>query len=55
VPVRFHTGAQRVSVAGFASEVDTAVLERFFALGPADLADVRRRRSEPNSLGWALQ
>ena len=55
MPVRFLSGAQRGSLAGFLSEVDTAVLERFFALGPADLAEVRRRRSDPNRLGWALQ
>ena len=55
MPVRFLSGTQRRSLAGFPSELDAAVLKRFFALGPADLSEVRRRRSAPNRLGWALQ
>jgi hypothetical protein len=55
MPVRFLSEAQREALAGFPSEVDADVLDRFFVLGAADLVEVRRRHGATNRLGWALQ
>ena len=47
--------AQREQLSGFPPEVDAEVLDRFFTLSGADLAEVRRRHGDSNRLGWALQ
>jgi hypothetical protein len=55
VPVRFLSDAQRVQLSGFPRELDAGLLERFFTLSDADLAEADRRRGPPSRLGWALQ
>ena len=55
MPVRFLSDAQRHQLSGFPSELDAGLLERFFTLSDADLAEAGRRRGPPSRLGWALQ
>jgi TnpA family transposase len=55
VPVRFLSDVQRNALAGWPEEVNAEALERFFTLGVADLAEVRRRHGDANRVGWALQ
>ena len=55
MPVRFLSEVQRQALGGFPTEVDAEVLDRFFVLGTADLAEVRHRHGATNRLGWALQ
>lgn len=55
MPVRFLSDAQRDQLSGFPRELDAGLLERFFTLSDADLAEAGRRRGPPSRLGWALQ
>jgi hypothetical protein len=55
VPVRFLSVAQRDQLSGFPAELDPAVLDRFFTLSDADLAEASRRRGDQSRLGWALE
>ena len=55
MPVRFLSDVQRQGLSGFPAELDAEGLGRFFALGPADLVEVRGRRGDSSRLGWALQ
>jgi hypothetical protein len=50
MPVRFLSEVQRRALSGFPAEVDAEVLDRFFVLGAADLAEVRRRHGATK--GW---
>lgn len=55
MPVRFLSDAQRDQLSGFPTEIDCAVLDRFFTLSDEDLAEASRRRGDQSRLGWALQ
>jgi TnpA family transposase len=55
VPVRFLSDEQREQFSGFPADLDAEVLDRFFTLSEADLAEAGRRRGDQNRLGWALQ
>jgi hypothetical protein len=55
VPVRFLSDAQRDQLSGFPRELDAGLLERFFTLSDADVAEASRRRGDQSRLGWALQ
>jgi len=54
VPVRLLSDAQREQLSGFPAELDDEVLDRFFTLSGADVAEARQRRGEGNRLGWSL-
>jgi hypothetical protein len=51
VPVRFLSDAQREQLSGFPAELDDEVLDRFFTLSGADVAEARQRCGEGNGVG----
>ncbi len=55
MPARFLSEAQRDQLSGFPRELDAGLLERFFTLSDADVAEASRRRGDQSRLGWALQ
>ncbi len=54
MPVRFLSDAHCDQLSGFPRELDAGLLEHFFTLSDADLAEADQRRGPP-SRGWALQ
>ncbi|MFZ0118656.1 MAG: DUF4158 domain-containing protein [Pseudonocardiaceae bacterium] len=50
MPVRFLSDAQREQLSEFPAELDDEVLDRFFTLSDADVAEARQRCGEGNGV-----